>query len=488
MQSNRLHPFSRRGFLTGVSAAGIAILASACSSGAAPSPTSAPAAPTSAAAAAPTTAAATTTAAPTVAAKPTTASQSAAAAQPTATGAPTGQRPRVTFTVPGGQSENGDFKPVFDAFAKAYPDIDAVYAPFNTGYTPEYTQKLLTTIAGNVAPDVFKINPSPYFGTLAAQGTLIQLDPYVKADPTIDFEDYFTPHVEACKYQGKLFALPNDGAPQAMWYNVDAFKKDSVALPTKDWTWDDLLNAGKQLTKTSNGRPIQFGVGQPDWVSWVWSAGGDILDATNLKCVLDSPEAIAAFQWLQDASTKSKVMPSPADLNQQGDLFTTSREATAFGVRGALGTYRDIKTFHFDAQELPKGQKGRVAQLLIGYTSLWVKTKFPQAAYTVAAFVAGKEGEKLRISRGFAFPSRKSLVQEAWFQQYKAPMSASFGINTAFANELIANEARAWPVHPKGMQIQDAINTQIGYLWDAKKPAPQVAKDMVAAVDAVLKG
>jgi len=129
-----------------------------------------------------------------------------------------------------------------------------------------------------------------------------------------------------------------------------------------------------------------------------------------------------------------------------------------------------------------------VAQLAIGYTSLWVKTKFPQAAYTVAAFVAGKEGEKLRISRGFAFPSRKSLVQQDWFQKYKAPMSASFGINTAFADELIAGEARAWPVHPKGMQIQDAVNKQIDFLWDAKKPAPQIAKDMVAAVDAVLKG
>src|SRR5579883_2581142 len=340
------YSLSRRRFLTGVSSAGIALLASACTSGGTPSPTSAPAAVTSASATAPTTAA-------TIAPRPSTTSQTSTSApvtaQPAATSAPSGQRPRVTFTVPGGASENGDFKPVFDAFAKEYPNIDAVYAPFNTGYTPEYIQKLLTTIAGNVAPDVFKINPSPYFGTLASQGALAQLDPFVKADPTIDFADYFTPHVEACQYKGKLYALPNDGAPQAMWYNVDAFKSAGVELPTKDWTWQNLLDAGKQLTKTSNGRPLQFGVGRPDWLSWVWSNGGDLLDADGLKCVLDTPEAIAAFQWLQDASTRSKVMPSPADLNQQGDLFTTGREATAFGVRGSLGTYRDIKTFHFDA-------------------------------------------------------------------------------------------------------------------------------------------
>jgi len=455
---------------------GIALLASACSSGGSPASTTAPAASP----AAPTTA-------PTVAANPTAANQATTTTKPTAAAAPSAGRVTVTFTVPGGQAENSDFKPVFDAFAKEYPNIDAQYAPFNTGYTPEYMQKLLTSIAGNVAPDVFKINPSPYFGTLANQGTLYELDAFVKADSTIDFADYFTPHVEACQYKGKLYALPNDGAPQAMWYNVDAFKSAGVELPTKDWTWQNLLDAGKQLTKTSNGRPLQFGVGRPDWLSWVWSNGGDLLDADGLKCVLDTPEAIAAFQWLQDASTRSKVMPSPADLNQQGDLFTTGREATAFGVRGSLGTYRDIKTFHFDAVQLPKGQKGRVAQLAIGYTSLWIKTKEPQAAYTVAAFVAGKEGERLRISRGFAFPSRKSLVEQDWFQKYKAPMSASFGINTAFADELLADEARVWPVHPKGMQIQDAINKQIDFLWDGKKSAPQIATDMVAAVNEVLK-
>jgi multiple sugar transport system substrate-binding protein len=458
---------------------GIALLASACSSGGSPASTTAPAASP----AAPTTA-------PTVAANPTAANQATTTTKPTAAAAPSAGRVTVTFTVPGGQAENSDFKPVFDAFAKEYPNIDAQYAPFNTGYTPEYMQKLLTSIAGNVAPDVFKINPSPYFGTLANQGTLYELDAFVKADSTIDFADYFTPHVEACQYKGKLYALPNDGAPQAMWYNVDVFKKEGIDLPTKDWTWENLLDAAKRLTKSSNGRPLPFGLGRPDWVSWVWSAGGDILNADGTQCLLDSPEAISALQWIQDAAVQAKVIPSPGDLAQASidNLFTTGRLATTFGVRGSLGTYRDIKSFAFDAVQLPKGKKGRVGQLGIGYTSLWIKTKQPQASYTVAAFVAGKEGERLRISRGYAFPSRKSLVQEDWFQHYKTPKSASFAINTAFSDELFAGEARAWPVHPKGMQIQDALNKQIDFLWDGKKPAPQIARDMVAAVNDVLKG
>ena len=163
--------------------------------------------------------------------------------------APAQGRVTVVFTVPGGQAEDDAFKPVFDAFVKKYPAINAVYTPAETGYTSEYDNKLLTSIAGGVGPDVFKIWPASYFGSLSAQGACVDLDPYVAKDATINLPDFFPEHLAACKFQGKLYALPNDGAPVAMWYNVDLFKKYGIALPTAAWTWDTLLTATKQLTK-----------------------------------------------------------------------------------------------------------------------------------------------------------------------------------------------------------------------------------------------
>jgi multiple sugar transport system substrate-binding protein len=251
-----------------------------------------------------------------------------------------------------------------------------------------------------------------------------------------------------------------------------------------------LLTAAKQLTKSSGGRVTQFGMGQPDWISWVWSNGGEILDATGTKCLLNSPPAVDAFTWIQDAATKDKVIPSPGDLQSANadTLFTSGRLAMTFGVRGALGTYKTITSFHFDAAPLPKGAKGRVANMGVGYTAVWTKSKVPDQGYTVAAWVASPEGEQLRISTGFAYPSRKSLVTQDWFAKYHAPMSASDNINTVFTDELNAGQARAWPPTAKDKQVLDAINKQLGYLWDAKKPAKQMADDMVTTVDAVLKG
>jgi multiple sugar transport system substrate-binding protein len=480
-------PLSRRRFVALSCGAALPVLLSACGGGSAAATTGPTTAAVAASGAVKTSSGS--RAATGSATSPATSAGSATSATAAAR-APGAGQVTVTFTVPGGQAEDDAFKPVFAEFAKRYPDIKAVYAAAETGYVSEYDNKLLTSIAGGVGPDVFKIWPSAYFGSMAAQGTCVDLDPYIAKDPTIDMADFFPEHVAACKFQGKMYALPNDGAPQAMWYNVDAFKKAGVDLPTADWNWDALLAAAKKLTVASGGRISQFGLGQPPWLSWVWSNGGEVLDAANKTCLLNSSAAVDAFTWIQDRATQDKVIPSPGDLQSASSdtLFTTGRLAMTFGSRGNLGTYQAIKAFHFDVAPLPKGGKGRVAELGIGYTAIWTKSKVPDQAYTVAAWVASPVGEQLRISTGFAFPSRKSLVTQDWFAKYKAPMSASDAINTTFTDELNAGEARAWPPTAKDQQIQDAINKQIGYLWDGKKPAKQMADDIVTSVNAIVQG
>ncbi len=396
----------------------------------------------------------------------------------------------VTFTSPGGQVEDAAFQPVFAAFAKRYPNIAGLYRPYNTGYTSEYDNKLLTALAGDVGPDCFKVWPAQYFGALAAKGTLVTLDPYIARDPSIDLPDFFPEHLAACKFNGKYYALPNDGAPMAMWYNVDLFKKYGVGLPTWSWTWDDLLTAARTLTQSANGRYIQFGLGRPDWLSWVWSNGGEVLDPTGTTCLLNRPSAVAALQWIQDRALKDHVIPSPGDLQtvNASQLFMTGRLATSFGVRGDLGTYKSIQNSHFDAAPLPKSPHTgkRVASLGIGYTSLWTGSKHPEQAFTLAAWIASPTGEKLRISTGFAYPSRKSLVDQDWLARYRAPMAASYAINTVFTEELKHGEARAWTPTAKDQQILIAINSELSYLWDGSKSAKEMADVIVQKVNAVL--
>ena len=424
--------------------------------------------------------------APPAAAEPTRPVGGAApSAQAPATGAATGT---VTFMVPGGQQEDSDFQPVFDEFAKRFPNVKATYTGAGTGYTPQYDDKLLTMLAGNTAPDVFKTLQGN-FGALSERGAYRDLDPYVKADPTVQVDDFFAPHMESCRYKGKLNALPNDGAPQGTWYNVDLFKKENVALPDWDWDWAKLLDASKALTKRdAGGRATSFGLGQPSWLPWVWSNGGDMLDADGKTCLLDKREAVEAFSWIQDRAIKDRVIPSPAELTEMNanDMFTSGRLATSFGPRGSLGAFRNIKNFTFDAAPLIKGKK-RVSLMGVGWTSIWSGSKAPDAAFVLTNWVCSAEGQKLRISRGFAHPSRQSLVTQDWYVNYKADKSATNGINTVFSETLKRGEARVWPAHPKEKEITVAINKQLDSLWDGKKPAAQIAKDIAADVNKILQ-
>ena len=113
---------------------------------------------------------------------------------------PAAEKVSVSFMVPGSENEDADFAPVFEEFNKMYDDIEGVYAPAGTGYGTQYNDKLLTMLAGGVAPDAFK-TLFPHFGSLGEKGVYVPLDDYVDAYPDITyFDDFFENHVVACTY------------------------------------------------------------------------------------------------------------------------------------------------------------------------------------------------------------------------------------------------------------------------------------------------
>ena len=78
---------------------------------------------------------------------------------------------------------------------------------------------------------------------------------------------------------------------------------------------DKLVEVGKQLTldKDADGTVDQWGIYtettdmENAWSSFVWQAGGDILNADGTASVLDTAESAAGIQFLQDLIWKDKV-------------------------------------------------------------------------------------------------------------------------------------------------------------------------------------
>lgn len=123
---------------------------------------------------------------------------------------------RVTVMFPASATETEDFQPVFDAFAQQHPTIQAEWTPGGTaGYNQAYTDKLTSLVASDEGPDVFKTIGNA-FGSFAHSGVYRPLDGYVKRHAAeVKIEDFFAPHVEGSKWQGKLYSLPMTARPRA---------------------------------------------------------------------------------------------------------------------------------------------------------------------------------------------------------------------------------------------------------------------------------
>lgn len=391
------------------------------------------------------------------------------------------QPARITVMFPGGGSEDDGFKPVFEAFLQKYPKITPEWTPGGTGgYNDAYSEKLTSLFAAGSGADVFKTTQN--FGSFAANGTYRALDDYIKKQAAeVKLDDYFAAHVEGGKYQGKQLSLSHDGAPQGLWINADAFQREGLPLPSWDTTWQQFLDMSQRLTRREGGGAAQqLAFGRPGWLFWLWGAGGDLYSQDGTRFLIDQPASIEAMTWLQDAVQKHRVCPNPQEqADTQLSDFRNGRLAMSFGARGGLGNFRAIESFGFDAAPIPKGPRGRFAQLGVGHTSIWSGSKTPDPAFTVLNFICSADGQRLKISRGYAHPSRKSLVEQDWFKEFKAPRSVSNRINTVWPETIKRNEARAASPHPREADINRVANAQMAALWSGAKTPREIAQSIV---------
>jgi multiple sugar transport system substrate-binding protein len=394
----------------------------------------------------------------------------------------------VSYGTPGGAVEDAAWEPVFKAFNDSHPDIEARYEALGGNYGPDYLQNLQTRIAAGTAPDVFFVLDG-YVAGFAERGVIDPIDDLVTS-AGIDLSSYYDAHIEGLRYNDQLWGLPRDGAPVAMFYNVDAFDAAGVSYPDDTWDWDTFLDAAQKLTqRDGDGRAVMLGAARGEWVNWVWQAGGDIFNEDKSKCLLDQPEAIAGLQFLQDLVITHKVAPSADDLADQDQqaMFIGGRLATLFGARGSLGSVCQAE-FKFNAAITPMG-KIRMGRTNDGPTALNANSKNKEAAFELLKFICSEEGQRLKIKdSGFAFPSWKALTGEDWFKAFQCGQSQGDGVNTAFQQEIEQNWVRTWPTHPKWPEINTAISKEIDSLYLGEKSGEQVGKDATAAVDTILAG
>ena len=181
----------------------------------------------------------------------------------------------------------------------------------------QYFQKVSVSMAAGSGVDAFDVD-SPLVASYAHQDVLLPLDEYVDRK---DWEDFLEQERQIATYNGKILTLPWSSSSQAVFYNLDMVKEAGItppSTPDKRWTWAQLLEAARKLTKKAPDGTVQvygFVVEQVDRpyqiLPLLQSNGAQAIspDGSKTAGFLNSPEAVEALQFYGDLYNKHAVAP-----------------------------------------------------------------------------------------------------------------------------------------------------------------------------------
>jgi multiple sugar transport system substrate-binding protein len=155
-----------------------------------------------------------------------------------------------------------------DAFEKAYPNVKVNLQNQGTN-TDQYTKMTTAIQAGSGAPDVAQIE---YYAIpqYALSDSLLDLTTYGLDQLK---SDYTASTWGSVAFNGKVYGLPQDSGPMALFYNEKIFKAAGINEAPK--TWDDYIADAKLIHKKNPKDYITADSGDGGFTSsMIWQAGG----------------------------------------------------------------------------------------------------------------------------------------------------------------------------------------------------------------------
>lgn len=107
--------------------------------------------------------------------------------------------------------------------------------------------KLATAFASGEGPDIFIISPGDFLRYYNG-GVLEDLTPFIDDKAKADFPESV---IANRMVDGKIFGIPMEVEPMAMYYSVKAFEEAGLNENDVPKTWEALLEVAKKLTTSS---------------------------------------------------------------------------------------------------------------------------------------------------------------------------------------------------------------------------------------------
>lgn len=309
-----------------------------------------------------------------------------------------------------------------EEFKKQHPDIDVV---FRSGTLEQAT----VMIAAGTGPDIIS-SAAGGFVNLGRSGAFVDLKPFFERDG-LDFmasQTYWPPQWEAYSYMGQQFALPQYLGTIAIYYNADMFAYAGIPDPNpradqSTMDWEEFESIARRLTRDNDGDGVTDVWGFTKTMRtnriyyWMKAAGAEFYgNDERTVSTLNSPEAMAALEYLQSLRWDAQVIPPPGvSANwRQGQAAMFEDGSWALVNQLGLGSDGHPKvSFGWNVMPMPIGPSGERATMatIDGY-AINKNTPHVEEAYKLLLFLAGPEANEIKAKYLGLQPAHRDVVPE----------------------------------------------------------------------------
>ncbi|WP_394196818.1 ABC transporter substrate-binding protein [Litoreibacter albidus] len=274
--------------------------------------------------------------------------------------------------------------------------------------------KLQAAIPAQRAPDAVIMEVTRY-GLFADRGVLMDLTPYVDADPLKD--DLFDFAREVGVYEDKNYIVPFNSSTPVLYFNKAIFERAGLSEDTPLNTYDDLLAAAQQITDTLGDEGIT-GIAAPgQFARWglIMGNDSDLIDSVSGEILLDAPNTIEAYEFMASLVHEHEVA-SPDGVTQENngrDAFLAGRVGMMINSTGNYG--RAASSLGDDAVVVPM-PCNKVCAVPIGGAGIGIlstsDSEVQDAAYQFISFAASAESNALWFSETGYMPINQQTAQQ----------------------------------------------------------------------------
>ncbi|GGT16543.1 ABC transporter substrate-binding protein [Nonomuraea spiralis] len=344
----------------------------------------------------------------------------------------------------------------------AHPDIKVTFKQIPSGAKGGYDQMTNAITAGK-APCLAQVtyNDIP---SMLVKNALMDITPYASGD-TGKYLDWT---VAASSADGKVYGLPVDIGPMALYYRTDLFRKFGIAKPPA--TWDEYAADAAKVHAADPA--VAFGTAPQDaydMAALTWQTGKSWFGTQGgaWQVSIDNPGTQQVATYWQGLKDKKLVMnngnawdPNFDKASEAGQVMTfVNASWAAAGIKGDL---KDLAG-KWAVAPLPTWTAGDHTSANSGgsATSVLTGCKTPKEAEQFAAFLSSDpEAVSTGITVGGLYPASKTGLENPLLSQGD-PYFGGQKIYDVF-KESAANIPATWVVGPTFGQVEADYSDAIG--------------------------